>query len=307
MPTSTAKTGAAIRLTGVTKHFAGSATAAVHPTDLAIEAGEIHGIIGFSGAGKSTLLRLVNLLERPDAGLVEVGDDELSALPPLALRAARRRIGMIFQQFNLLHNLSVAENVAFPLRIAGDSPASIKARVAECLDYVGLSAKAAAYPGQLSGGQKQRVAIARALAPNPGVLLADEPTSALDPRTTQSILDVLADINQRFGVTVLLVTHEMSVVRRLCHRVSVMDEGRIVEQIDLRTGFTAPRSELARWLFASGEASPAEATQPATVAAATSAPATAPANTSAAVPANAAARAIVVTPANAPFREVYHA
>lgn len=250
MSLANARTGAAIHLRGVSKYFSGSA--AVQPTDLAIAAGEIHGIIGFSGAGKSTLLRIVNLLERPDTGSVSIGGSELTTLSPNALRAARRRVGMIFQQFNLLHNLSVAENVAFPLKIAGEAPGVISARVAECLDYVGLSEKADAYPARLSGGQKQRVAIARALAPSPGVLLADEPTSALDPRTTQSILDVLADINHRFGVTVLLVTHEMSVVRRLCDRVSVMDEGRIVEQIDLRTAFTEPQSELARWLFASG-------------------------------------------------------
>ncbi|PKO82734.1 MAG: ABC transporter [Betaproteobacteria bacterium HGW-Betaproteobacteria-13] len=255
--------GTAIRLHGVSKRFAGidGIEVGVEPTDLDVAQGEIHGIIGFSGAGKSTLLRLINLLEQPDAGQVVVHGEDLTTLSPDRLRAARRRIGMIFQHFNLLHNRSVADNVAFPLRIAGESAARIRDRVDACLAFVGLSDKASAYPAQLSGGQKQRVAIARALAPEPHVLLADEPTSALDPRTTQSLLDVLADVNRRFGVTIVLVSHEMSVVRRLCHRVSVMEAGRVIERVSLDAGHIPPDSQLARWLNEFGGGSESAAPQ----------------------------------------------
>ncbi len=240
----------AIQLRGVSKSFRtpDGQEVGVQPTDLDVAAGEIHGIIGFSGAGKSTLLRLANLLERPDAGRVIVHGDDLTAMPPATLRAARQRIGMIFQHFNLLHNRTVADNVAFPLRIAGASPERIRERVDTCLAFVGLAEKAGAYPAQLSGGQKQRVAIARALAPEPHVLLADEPTSALDPRTTQSLLEVLADVNRRLGVTILLVSHEMGVIRRLCHRVSVMEGGHIVERLRIDQGRIPPGSQLAQWL-----------------------------------------------------------
>ena len=250
----------AIRLSGVSKNFhtPDGQLVGVQPTDLEVAPGEIHGIIGFSGAGKSTLLRLANLLERPDAGQVLVHGQDLTALAPRALRAARQRIGMIFQHFNLLHNRTVADNVAFPLRIAGASEARIAERVKVCLDFVGLAEKADVYPAQLSGGQKQRVAIARALAPEPHVLLADEPTSALDPRTTQSLLEVLADVNRRLGVTILLVSHEMAVIRRLCHRVSVMEAGRIVERLTIDNGRIPPQSQLAQWLrdFGEGQGSP---------------------------------------------------
>ena len=220
----------------------------MHPTDLDVAPGEIHGIIGFSGAGKSTLLRLVNLLERPDSGQVIVHGDDLTAMLPAQLRAARQRIGMIFQHFNLLHNRTVADNVAFPLRIAGASAEHIKQRVDTCLAFVDLAEKADAYPSQLSGGQKQRVAIARALAPEPHVLLADEPTSALDPRTTQSLLEVLADVNRRLGVTIVLVSHEMGVIRRLCHRVTVMEGGHVVERLSLEHGKIPAGSLLSQWL-----------------------------------------------------------
>lgn len=254
---------ASIRLRGVTKRFTGAEgiEVGVHPTDLEIAQGEIHGIIGFSGAGKSTLLRLINLLELPDAGDVIVHGDDLTRLPPDRLRAARQRIGMIFQHFNLLHNRSVADNVAFPLRIAGEPEARIRERVDACLNFVGLSDKASAYPAQLSGGQKQRVAIARALAPEPHLLLADEPTSALDPRTTLSLLDVLADVNRRFGVTIVLVSHEMSVIRRLCHRVSVMEDGHIIERVSLHGGRIPAGSRLAQWLaeFGGGDSNGLEA------------------------------------------------
>ena len=241
---------AAISLRGVSKLFRSvdSGEAGVHPTDLDVAPGEIHGIIGFSGAGKSTLLRLINLLERPDAGQVVVHGDDLTAMQPAELRAARQRIGMIFQHFNLLHNRTVADNVAFPLRIAGASAERIKQRVDTCLAFVDLAEKADAYPSQLSGGQKQRVAIARALAPEPHVLLADEPTSALDPRTTQSLLEVLADVNRRLGVTIVLVSHEMGVIRRLCHRVTVMEGGHVVERLSLENGKIPAGSLLAQWL-----------------------------------------------------------
>ena len=250
MTLSSSHRPAAISLRGVSKLFrsADSGEAGVHPTDLDVAPGEIHGIIGFSGAGKSTLLRLINLLERPDAGQVVVHGDDLTAMQPAQLRAARQRIGMIFQHFNLLHNRTVADNVAFPLRIAGASAERIKQRVDTCLAFVDLAEKADAYPSQLSGGQKQRVAIARALAPEPHVLLADEPTSALDPRTTQSLLEVLADVNRRLGVTIVLVSHEMGVIRRLCHRVTVMEGGHVVERLSLENGKIPAGSLLSQWL-----------------------------------------------------------
>lgn len=223
---------------------------AVRDTTLHIQEGEIFGLIGFSGAGKSTLLRLINLLERPDSGEVVVDGQHLTTLSASALRRARQNIGMVFQQFNLMASRTVADNVAFPLEIAGWSRAEIDARVAECLDIVGLSDRASHYPAQLSGGQKQRVGIARALAPRPHVILADEPTSALDPKTTQSILDCLQDINHRFGVTVVIVTHEMHVVRSICHRAALLDAGQVVEilLVDQQHGVSA-QSALAKSLL----------------------------------------------------------
>ena len=222
---------------------------AVRDTTLHIQEGEIFGLIGFSGAGKSTLLRLINLLERPDSGEVVVDGQHLTTLSASELRRARQNIGMVFQQFNLMANRTVADNVAFPLEIAGWSRAEIDARVAECLDIVGLSDRAGHYPAQLSGGQKQRVGIARALAPRPHVILADEPTSALDPKTTQSILDCLQDINARFGVTVVIVTHEMHVVRSICHRAALLDAGEVVETLLVDNKTVAATSALAKSLL----------------------------------------------------------
>ncbi len=237
-----------IHLNQVEKRFQhpdGGWFSAVQPTSLSIRAGEIFGLIGFSGAGKSTLLRLINLLERPDAGAVLVDGQDLTALTSRQLRDARQNIGMVFQQFNLMANRTVAENIAFPLEVAGWSKHDIRVRVAECLDVVHLSDRAEHYPAQLSGGQKQRVGIARALASRPKVILADEPTSALDPRTTQSILDCLSEINQRFGVTVVIVTHEMGVIRSICHRAALLDKGEVVEIMDIANGQVDARSALA--------------------------------------------------------------
>ncbi|WP_434778986.1 methionine ABC transporter ATP-binding protein [Neisseria sp. Ec49-e6-T10] len=222
---------------------------AVLPTSLTIEQGEVFGLIGFSGAGKSTLLRLINLLERPDQGSVIVDGQNLVSLSPKQLRQARQNIGMIFQQFNLLANLTVADNVAFPLKIAGWSHDKIVKRVTECLDIVGLSDRVKHYPAQLSGGQKQRVGIARALAPSPHVILADEPTSALDPFTTKSVLECLEDINKRFNVTIVIVTHEMSVIRRVCQRAALMDQGKVVEIVQVNDHQIQAHSDLARKLF----------------------------------------------------------
>ena len=222
---------------------------AVRDTTLHIREGEIFGLIGFSGAGKSTLLRLINLLERPDGGEVCVDGQSLTALSAADLRRARQNIGMVFQQFNLMANRTVAANIAFPLEIAGWSRADIDARVAECLDIVGLADRANHYPAQLSGGQKQRVGIARALASRPHVILADEPTSALDPRTTQSILDCLQDINRRFGVTVVIVTHEMHVIRSICHRAALLDAGEVVEVLAVAGREVQAHSALAKSLL----------------------------------------------------------
>lgn len=239
---------AAIRIEGVSKAFRapnGATFDAVKNVSLVVPEGEIFGLIGTSGAGKSTLLRLINRLEQPDAGRVVVGEREITALGKQALRIARQRIGMIFQQFNLLQNATVFDNVAFPLRIHGQmSSGDVFRRVRECLDLVGLLDKIDSHPAQLSGGQKQRVAIARALAPRPDVLLCDEPTSALDSETTRSVLDTLRDVNRRLGVTVLIVTHELAVVRALCHTVAVMEGGEIAEQFAI--GATGPSHERRR-------------------------------------------------------------
>ena len=188
------------------------------------------------------------MLERPDSGTVTVGGQELTALSAAELRQARQNIGMVFQQFNLLSNRTVADNVAFPLEIAGWPFEKIQARVAECLDIVGLANRAAHYPAQLSGGQKQRVGIARALAPNPQVILADEPTSALDPATTRSVLGCLEDINKRFNVTIVIVTHEMSVLRRLCDRAALLHHGQLVETVNVENNRIHAQSEIGREL-----------------------------------------------------------
>lgn len=222
---------------------------AVSPTSLTIEQGEIFGLMGYSGAGKSTLLRLINLLERPDSGKVWVNQQDLTAMNDAQLRQARQSIGMIFQQFNLLSNRTVAENIAFPLEIAGWDKNQIDARVAECLEIVNLTERAAHYPAQLSGGQKQRVGIARALAPRPTVILADEPTSALDPITTRDVLQCLSEINQQFQVTIVIVTHEMSVIRRLCHRTALLHQGQLLEVADVKEGVILAQSEIGKELL----------------------------------------------------------
>ncbi|WP_379138679.1 methionine ABC transporter ATP-binding protein [Paenibacillus sp. sgz500958] len=209
---------------------------AVNDVSLEIPVGSVYGIIGPSGAGKSTLLRLMNLLERPDQGTVMLGGKDLTEMPERKLRQERHRIGMIFQQFNLIRNATVARNVAIPLELSGVAGNRRDQRVKECLAFVGLEDKAGHYPSQLSGGQQQRVAIARALANNPGLLLCDEPTSSLDPVTTAEILNVLKHVNESFGVTVVIVTHEMDVVRRICSHVAVMEAGRIIDTFSREEG-----------------------------------------------------------------------
>ncbi|WP_233841951.1 methionine ABC transporter ATP-binding protein [Dyella sp. 2HG41-7] len=220
---------------------------ALEPFGLEIADGEVFGIIGHSGAGKSTLIRLINLLERPSGGRILIGDTDMTALPEAELRAARQRIGMIFQHFNLLSSQTVAENIAFPMRLAGhNDDKAIRARVDELLQRVGLIAHADKYPSQLSGGQKQRVGIARALANRPSILLCDEATSALDPQTTASVLELLAEINRELKLTIVLITHEMDVVRRVCDRVAVLDSGRIVEHGTVADVFLHPEHATTR-------------------------------------------------------------
>ena len=219
-------------------------TAAISGVSLSVARGEILGIIGRSGAGKSTLIRCVNGLEKPDSGSILIEGREITGLGEDALRPVRRRIGMVFQHFNLMSAKTVAQNVALPLKIAGMPKAQRIKRVAELLDLVGLSDKAKQYPAQLSGGQKQRVGIARALAAEPAVLLSDEATSALDPETTQSILALLKDINTKLGLTILLITHEMDVIRRIADRVIVLDHGAIAEEGPVWKVFANPQSPI---------------------------------------------------------------
>ncbi|PTL38898.1 methionine ABC transporter ATP-binding protein [Alkalicoccus saliphilus] len=222
------------------------AVTAVDDIDLTIDQGEIFGVIGYSGAGKSTLIRMLNMLEAPSEGTVEVAGKPMHTLKNRQLREARQEIGMIFQHFNLLWSRTVAENIAFPLEIKGLSKSEQKERVDELIKLVGLEGRGGSYPSQLSGGQKQRVGIARALANNPKVLLCDEATSALDPKTTDSILDLLVDINKKLGLTIVLITHEMHVIRKICHRVAVMENGKIVEQGDVLDIFRRPRQEMTK-------------------------------------------------------------
>lgn len=216
---------------------------AVKDVSLRIEDGDIFGIIGYSGAGKSTLVRCINLLERPTSGRVEVGGKELTAISKKELRQERKKIGMIFQHFNLMTTRTIGENVAFPLKGSGLSKEEKNKRVDELLDLVGISDKKSAYPSELSGGQKQRAAIARALANNPNIILCDEATSALDPQTTKSILHLLKDLNKKLGITVVLITHEMAVVKEICNRVAVMEKGEVVEEGDVFSIFASPKSE----------------------------------------------------------------
>ena len=237
-----------IELTHISKDFAsgGRTVHAVQDVSLSIGKGEIFGIIGFSGAGKSTLVRCINLLERPTSGSVTVDGKEMTALSARELRQARKKIGMIFQHFNLMPSRTVFGNVAYPLRGSGLSGEQIADKVHRLLELVGIGDKAEAYPKQLSGGQKQRVAIARALANDPNVLLCDEATSALDPQTTKAILRLLKDLNEKLGITVVIITHEMAVVKEICDRVAVMEHGRVVEQGEVFNVFAAPRQEITR-------------------------------------------------------------
>ncbi len=229
---------------------------AVDDVSLRIAEGEIFGIVGQSGAGKSTLVRLLNLLERPDSGSVILDGTDLTALDERALRRERHQIGMIFQQFQLLSRRTVRENVALPLEVLGVPARERRARVDEILDLVGLTDRADAYPAQLSGGQKQRVGIARALAPRPRVLLSDEATSALDPATTRSILDLLAKLNRELGLTIVLITHEMEVIKQVCHSAALIEHGRIVEQGRIHDLLQTPGSRIAHQLFPLGEHAP---------------------------------------------------
>ena len=219
---------------------------AVNDVSLTIDSGDIFGVIGFSGAGKSTLVRCINLLERPDSGTVLIDGVEMTALKPRELREARKKIGMIFQHFNLMPSRTVGENIAYPLKGSGLSRQEIRDRVRELLKLVELEEKENAYPSQLSGGQKQRVAIARALANDPKVLLCDEATSALDPQTTRQILKLLRTLNEKLGITIVLITHEMAVVKEICSHVAVMDHGCVVEQGDVYTIFANPRMQITR-------------------------------------------------------------
>lgn len=231
-----------IELKSISKRFP-DGTAALTDIDLVIPRGSVFGIIGRSGAGKSTLLRLINGLERPTSGEVLIDGTAIATLKPAGLRALRQRIGMIFQSFGLLANRSIAGNVALPLELAGMPRADRDARVAQLLDHVGIAAKAQAYPASLSGGQRQRVGIARALATRPDILLCDEATSALDPETTRSVLALLADLNRDMGLTIILITHEMEVVRAICDHVAVLDHGRLVEFGPVDTVFAASREQ----------------------------------------------------------------
>ena len=221
---------------------------ALRDVDLRIEDGEIFGIIGLSGAGKSTLVRCINLLERPTSGTVRIDGRDMTQLSRRDLLKARQDIGMIFQSFNLLEQRTVLRNICFPLEIAGVKRDKAQARAEELLELVGLSDRAKAYPSQLSGGQKQRVAIARALATNPKVLLCDEATSALDPKTTRQILELIGDINKKLGITVVIITHQMSVVKEVCNHVAILDDGEVVEEGLVSTVFSAPKSAAARHL-----------------------------------------------------------
>ncbi|QWC22184.1 methionine ABC transporter ATP-binding protein [Bacillus haikouensis] len=219
---------------------------AVDGVNLSVKEGEIFGVIGYSGAGKSTLIRMLNGLEVPTEGTINVGGQAVSTIKGKKLREARQSIGMIFQHFNLLWSRTVIDNIQFPLEIAGVPKKERVKRANELLKLVGLEGRGDAYPAQLSGGQKQRVGIARALANNPRVLLCDEATSALDPQTTDSILDLLVDINKRLGLTIVLITHEMHVIKKICHRVAVMENGKVAELGDVLEVFRNPQQQVTK-------------------------------------------------------------
>lgn len=236
-------------------NYQGRDIRALHNINLNIEAGQVFGIIGRSGAGKSTLLRALNLLERPSSGRVLIDDEDITSFDTQQLHTLRQRVGMVFQHFNLMQAKTVAENIAFPLKLTGKySRQQISARVAELLELVGLHEHRSKYPAQLSGGQKQRVGIARALANYPQLLLCDEATSALDPETTQAILRLLLDINRKLGLTIVLITHEMQVIRMICDRVAVIDAGEIVETGDVVDVFLHPQHAVTKSLVAENQA-----------------------------------------------------
>lgn len=237
-----------ISIKGLTKTFTTSNNriTAVDDLTLDIKDGEIFGVIGYSGAGKSTFVRLLNRLEEPSAGQVIINDQDITALNSNQLRLTRQEIGMIFQHFNLLWSRTVTDNIAFPLEISGVPKQEREERVQELINLVGLNGRENAYPSQLSGGQKQRVGIARALANRPKVLLCDEATSALDPETTNAILDLLVDINAKLGLTIILITHEMHVIRKISNQVAVMEEGKIVEQGDVLDVFLRPEQPVTK-------------------------------------------------------------
>ena len=237
-----------IRVENVSKTYTGKqgTVEAVKDVSLEISRGEIFGVIGFSGAGKSTLIRLLNGLETVTSGHIYINDKDITTLKRKELLKERQKIAMIFQHFNLLWSRTVEENIAFSLEIAGVPKAERKAKVAELIDLVGLTGREKSYPSQLSGGQKQRVGIARALANEPEVLLCDEATSALDPKTTKDILKLLVEINQELGLTIVLITHEMHVVRQICHRVAVMEEGRVVESGEVIEVFKNPQQPITK-------------------------------------------------------------
>jgi D-methionine transport system ATP-binding protein len=249
-----------ITLTDVSKTFTTpeGPLRAVSGVSLQIDEGDIYGIIGFSGAGKSSLLRMINLLERPDhGGTVVVNGQVLTELSKAQLSRARQSIGMVFQHFHLLNNRTVSDNVGLPLEIAHKPRAERLRRIAECLEIVGLADKTRTYPAKLSGGQKQRVAIARALANRPSVLLCDEPTSSVDPQTTGALLSFLRHLNERFGITIVIVTHEMNVVNAICNKVAVMEAGRIVERFALDDLNFVPQSNIAKFLLPHRATAPA--------------------------------------------------
>lgn len=237
-----------IRLEQITKTFLTkkNTITAVDNVQLTIENGDIYGVIGYSGAGKSTLIRMLNGLEKPTSGRIWISDRELTGLTGRDLRQQRQKIGMIFQHFHLLWSRTVLENILFPLEIAGVPADERKEKALQLIQLVGLEGKEEAYPAQLSGGQKQRVGIARALANEPDILLCDEATSALDPQTTEQILDLLQDINKRMGLTIILITHEMAVVRKICNKVAVMEDGKVVEEGPVTQVFRHPKQEITR-------------------------------------------------------------
>ena len=239
-----------IQMNNLTKTFGdgSSRVDALKHVNIAVEKGEIFGIIGLSGAGKSTLVRCINLLERPDAGQVLFHGNDLMGLKEKQLRQQRRKISMIFQSFNLLDQRTSLDNICFPLELAGVSKKEARKRAMELLEMVGLPDKKDAYPVQLSGGQKQRIAIARALASNPEVLLCDEATSALDPQTTRDVLRLIQDINKRLGITVIIITHDMSVIEEICGRVAILNHGKVAEIGTVESVFSSPKSEAGRKL-----------------------------------------------------------